>query len=460
MKRAIVAGGGIAGILCALLQKKNYDEVVLIEQEEKIGGLLNSCQNEHGDWFDFGTHFIAGTSIEALNHLFLEKRWTDTWQTFPNEKAGNFFAGSLTNDCLFVDARKLSEPIYNKGMMELLQITGNKESFQNSEEELTHTFGETLTQHIFAPALKKLFGVDTLQKLVPGAHLRFGMKRLFGFTPETTRLLKNVPIYNDKLAFHTFSEGSSARPQFYPISGGAGEWIRFLERKLIEEGIEVKTSCRIDKVAMEGKKAKGIDLSTGENLACDHLSWTVPAFLLLKAAGMNQFPSVPPTMRKTGLVHYTLDTPPKTPCHFFFCYDPNFSPFRVTLYSNLQPLMTQETGRHRITVEVLSDKELDPSSADKVLEELKQMNIVDRNAKALFQKVEAIKQGFPVLDHAFVEGASKQLSYAKKSFENVYFAGKNVTSNWFMHEVLTSIWNDLSPKEDLRAIEQKLEAGH
>ena len=54
----IVVGGGITGIFSAYLLKSLYPEknVVIIENDNELGGLLKSkCYKEYGK-FDFGVH--------------------------------------------------------------------------------------------------------------------------------------------------------------------------------------------------------------------------------------------------------------------------------------------------------------------------------------------------------------------------------------------------------------------
>ena len=71
MKTAVVVGGGIAGILSAILLKKRFEEVYLIEKGKTLGGLLKSYRNQDGIEFDYGTHFLRETGIPQLDKILL-----------------------------------------------------------------------------------------------------------------------------------------------------------------------------------------------------------------------------------------------------------------------------------------------------------------------------------------------------------------------------------------------------
>ena len=59
MKIVFGVGSGLAGILCAILLKRKFNEVYLIEKESELGGLLKSFRNGNGIEFDYCTHFYS-----------------------------------------------------------------------------------------------------------------------------------------------------------------------------------------------------------------------------------------------------------------------------------------------------------------------------------------------------------------------------------------------------------------
>jgi len=443
MRTAVVVGGGIAGIYSAILLKKNYEKVYLIESGDEIGGLLRSFQNKEGDWFDYGTHFIAGTGINEVDKVILNDKWTKDWYCYENEKGGNYFNGVLSESCLFANAKNLGDE-YHLGLSQLLEIVNCDGPFKNLEEQLEKTFGYTFAHKVFAPALCKLFCVDSLKDIVVDSHLRFGMKRLIVLNQEATEAIKELPTFDDRIGHHNFKVGNSARNQYYPKQGGAGCWIEKFEELLLSLNIEVICGESVSDIKHGGGVIEQIELSSGKQISCDSLTWTVPLAFMFRAAKI-PCETNRPALINTVLFHYVLDQSPNSENHFFFCYDPNFSPFRVTLYSNLQPELAQKTGRHRITVEVLTNESLDlEKMSEKVINDLKIMGVVNQDAGLLYEKSIPVQQGFPVLSHQFVEASESQYELAKNTFKNIHIMGRNSTKSWFMVDVFKSIYENFS----------------
>jgi protoporphyrinogen oxidase len=444
MTRAVVVGGGIAGMYAALLLRKKHSDVVLIEAGKGLGGLLDSWQNDEGDFFDFGTHFISGTQIPEIDQDVIPERWHADWLRYDNEHAGNFFGDRLTNDCVFVNLNNLPGEVYSRAAVELLNAPGGTGNEKNLEEQLQSNFGPTVAKAAYAPAMKKFFGVG-LDQLVPNAHLLFGMRRVVAFTPATTSRLKTIAEYDNRIAFHSFKDGSGSRPQFYPKGNGVGDWAKKLEDSLREMGVEILVNSKITSIIREGNVIKKLIVNEKSPIECAEMVWTVPLPSLFQAAGIGS-KSTKVQLRRTTLANFVFDKRPLASAHFFYNFDPNYSSFRVTLYSNFQ--MSEDDSRHRVTVEVLSDADTrdEDISLTKLLSELKAMKVISDDAQCSYQRMFDVPGGFPVLTPDFVLAGRQLAELASESFGNLTLAGKATGDAWFMVDVLKDIYHKMATK--------------
>lgn len=442
MNQTVVVGGGIASLYASIVLARQGMAVTVIEREPRVGGLLNSVQNEHGDWFDHGTHFIAGTNNPAIDEIVLPQTATARWRQWNNEHAGNVFNGSYSTSCLFVDTRSLPDDEYALGIRDYLNTARDTIDPANLEEQLEHRFGEAFAHSIFEPAMRKLYAVDSMTELTPDAHLLFGMKRLKMFDPAQTRTLKEDPHHDDRLCFHEFSEGSATRAQYYPYEGGSGEWITELVKAATEAGVEFRNGCVMTDLSVDDGRVTSVVLGDGERLECDLLVWTVPLFPLLRSLDIRAAGG-PPTLRTTTLFHYVFDRPPVPDDCFYFDYDPAHLSFRATLYSNLQPEHADASGRHRITVETLTNGTLDVKKASDTIErELRELGTIEPEATTLAFMSNPVREGFPVLDHQFAAAKRAQIDAISGRLDNLVLGGRSCTDAWFMADV----FNDLSSK--------------
>ena len=72
-QQIVIIGGGIAGIVSALTAAKFGFNVILIEQQKMLGGLLRSFKTQSGYIFDHGTHLLNATSNSELNNIVFER---------------------------------------------------------------------------------------------------------------------------------------------------------------------------------------------------------------------------------------------------------------------------------------------------------------------------------------------------------------------------------------------------
>lgn len=442
MATAIIVGGGIGGIASALLLRRSYQRVLLVERAPRLGGLLQTAREQDGLAYDFGTHFAATTGIADLDDLLFDFVSGDEWHEFDYLKAGNYFAGGLNENGAFIDASCLQRDVYLEGLEKLLDAMPGEEEPTDLHQQLVETYGSVYAEHIFEPVLRKLFGVDS-RHLAPEAHVLFGMKRVMVASAEASRELKRSPLYDQRIAFHNAYEGVNPARVFYPRAGGIGRWVEGLTAKLRKAGVEILTGRSVEHVDHSNGRVRSLALDDGQSFECDRLIWTVPPFLLAKAAEI-EVPSCPPRLRHTSLFHFVFDRPFSTDLHYFYVYDPRHSVFRVTLYPNIGG-QENAAGKYHCTAEVLSDGTRPLAElTEQAREDLYAMGIVPADAHCHAVGQDLPPSGFPVLTGDFVKASRAQSREIASRFDNLHLLGKASGASFFMNDVLREAYLTLS----------------
>lgn len=436
---AIVIGGGISGLLSALLLKRNFDRVYLTEREPECGGLFRSFLNKEGVSFDYGTHVLVETGIVELDELLFEGIGeSEDWHALKILKAGSYFRGRLNEQTQFIDTTLLPPEMYQRGIVEMLNLGAIPPVADNLEKRLVNFYGETFVEQIFRPLIVKFFGCapGELSPETDRFMSAFGLNRIVALTPEAVRELKKIPLFDEKFAFHSFYEGVSALYKYYPKHGGIGTFVDLLTRKLKKAGVNVLTRETIQQIDHHNGAVKRVHLASGKEIDCALLVWTAPLYFFVGAAGVKlPFPVKAPQFRATGLYHFVFDRPFQTELAYLNCHDVNLKTFRVTFYPNIGE-KPRGTPPHNCTVEVLSDAVEDTEEMlEKTAKELVAMGVVSGSARVLYKKGESIERGFPVVTSDFVNRSKQQLEFVKELFGNVAFLGK-ANASFFSSDVL------------------------
>ena len=394
MKNIVIVGGGIAGLLSALMYARSGAKVSLIENSSEIGGLLRSYVSPEGYSFDFGTHFLRETGLKELDGLLFGELCPLTWQSFNVLKNGNYFCGKLNEASPFVDARSLPEDVYRKGEEELLAINEAPTNVSNLFEQLTLTYGETYFREIYEPLLQKFFNTNS-KNLAPNTHALAGLSLLLIKTPHETRELKKDEFNNSRIGFHSFNEGISKLRNFYPSSGGIGLGVNSFERQLKARGVNFYFNSQATALVMGDDHVSGVVLNCGTVINCDHLVWTVPSALFLQVAGIKP-PQKRPDFVGSKVLHFLSDQPPQTTLYFLACHDPQMATYRVTFHSNCQTGKVFES--YPFTVEaIISQNHHIQKTDDEVAGELLTMGLFPKQTE--FNLVNAQKlKWFPGAD--------------------------------------------------------------
>lgn len=441
MEKVAIVGGGIAGIVAALILADRVEKVYLIERESKFGGLLGSYLSDDGVYFDKGTHIISETGIAELDQLLYSKVDPDTWQTIDVLKPGNYFSGELYPWNQSIHAPSLPKEIYNQGVVDFLNTLAfpMRTDFENLQDYSDYHYGETFTSSILGPVMKKLLDCD-LRELTKTAHHIFGYNRLILGIKEVNIELKKNSRLESRLSFSTYLEGISPLKKFYPKhQKGIGLWVEGLIQEAQSKGVELITNAQIDQVSVIDHEIRSFQLKNGQTIELDHLVWTIPPIFLLQHLGYQS--QYRPKMRKLMLFHLIFDQTFLVDNHYVYCNEPGFQTFRVTLYPNF----ASDCAHNKCTVEAFWDEAQPESECLAIMiDELQRMGIISEQAKLVSSHSERIYSGFPALTVDFVKENQRQHAFVDEQIKNITLLGKGNGNQFFMNEVLVHLYKELS----------------
>ena len=434
-----MVGGGVAGMISAILLQKKFGSVCLIERENKLGGLYQSSEFNEDIYFDQGSHFLRETGIKQLDKIILKGVTKKQWRILGNLKGGAFYGSKLNSQTPFLDTRELPQKVYEKGIIELLNITKTENEPRNLKEQLYATFGETFTDKIFFPILyKKYFRYD-LDKLSVDAHGLLGLNRILGFNPEATREIKSSEIYNTKFAFHSSKEGQSNLKNYYPINEGISLWITLLHKQLNDLGVKIITNREIKKLSQKQKRVNSVILNDGTQINCTSIVWTAPPSLFLKLSSIPiKIPKRSDTQLHTSLHNFVFDKPFLTDVHYIQCHDPKLKTFRITLYPNIQ---RNQNNIFHLTSEVISPEKADLIKLEnQVLRELSAIGVIKKLTKPVFAQSNTLSQGFILPTLQIKKNTEHQINIISNHIDNIVTLGRAAGNNFTIDAVLRDLY--------------------
>lgn len=187
-KKAIVIGGGIAGVISAkILTKKGYD-VKLIESSNNLGGLMNSIKIDDY-YFDHGPHVLQEIKNIKINRdLFSNfKNFCNFYKFLPQE---HFFNNKWYRQSSFLNIMHFNKTKYQKLLFELLKNRKvNLKNFKNEKDRCYNLYGKYFTSKVIEPILMK-YTNEKLVKLDPYTKEKFNLSRFIVASKKLTNHLK------------------------------------------------------------------------------------------------------------------------------------------------------------------------------------------------------------------------------------------------------------------------------
>ncbi|MDX2265695.1 MAG: phytoene desaturase family protein [Hyphomicrobiales bacterium] len=266
---AVVVGGGVGGLAAALrLRAKGY-AVTVIERCERLGGRAQVFERD-GFRHDAGPTVITAPFLfDELFELFGKRRedYVDfvplkPWYRFYFDEDGDIFDYGGTLEETKAEMARF-DPADAEGYERLLAHSGKlfDAGFTELSDRPFHSPAMMLRQ---IPRLVTLGSYNTVWQFVC-KHLR---------SPKLRQALSIQPLLVGGSPFDTTSiygliHFLERKWGVFFAMGGTGALIDALARLMREEGVAVRTGATVKQIAVEGGRATGVTLESGEFIAAD-----------------------------------------------------------------------------------------------------------------------------------------------------------------------------------------------
>ena len=268
VQQAIVIGAGFAGIATALRLRKLGYEVTLLERLESLGGRAQVFERG-GYRHDAGPTVITAPFLfDELFELFDEKL-EDHLQFVPLDPFYRFhFADGSQFDYRASIEDTLTEirrfnPDDADGYLKLLEKS--KEVYDIGFKQLVHRpFTRVWDMVKQIPALLMLKCYRSVSQMV-NSHLKHPLiRQAFSIHP---LLVGGNPFKTT--AIYTLIHYLERRWGVFFCMGGTGKLVEELGKLMDRHGIKTQFGADVDEIILDGKRATGVRMNSGETLDAD-----------------------------------------------------------------------------------------------------------------------------------------------------------------------------------------------
>lgn len=414
MQVAII-GAGVAGLTLASRLTNHGVKVVIIEREDRVGGLAKSFIYQDGSTFDVGPHRFHTDDIKV--------------QKFIEQTLGQELLTIDRDSQLFILGKYLPWPITLKNIFSLppgllinatrdmlFPVKAQNDSFQ---DYIIERYGKTLFEVFFKPYTEKFLNVTC--KNLHRDWASAGINR--------ATIDKQVKIDSLVSLIKSLLMSKSPATKFlYPKTGGIGAFTERLYRDLISKDARILLSSHVVKINSDNKNITSVMTESGEVIPVDFVFWSGSLNDLMKiGTGTEEFPKM--RYLSTVLFNYIISCP--TDKNFQWCYygDADMEVDRICLPRNFNPGNVPQ-GKGAICVEVVvpndnSDIWREPEQLDCVLETfLLNAGLVKSLDHIDTCHVERIPQTYPVYSINYPRKLKKTFQWVDDTWENLTLIGR------------------------------------
>ena len=267
MKKIAVVGGGIAGLTATynLLKKNDGFSVLLLEKDQRLGGLAKSFVYQDRFTFDIGPKRFHTEDDDVIGFIREIAQHSSLMNIGRNSKVlflDNYYSWPLSMKDMF----KLPLGVALASTRDLLLKNGvSPGDLYKFESYIVSKYGKTLYEIFFKPYTEKF-----LRLPVDDIHADWASTGI------------NRSIINKENKGNSFLElvhqillPAKVESNFlYPEAGGfGGFWDKCAALIARDSGAAIRTGITVTRILKEGATLL-LELSDGSRASCDHLFWS------------------------------------------------------------------------------------------------------------------------------------------------------------------------------------------
>jgi len=413
--QVIIVGAGVAGLTLADRLSEAGIRPVLVECEDRVGGLARSFRYPNNAVFDIGPHRFH-TDDPAV-HTYIETTLGDNIITIDRDSQLYLFGKYLPWPITLKNVLALPPwMLIQTGLDLLVPRKAHTESF---EDYIIEKYGRTLFRAFFKPYTEKFldYTCSNLHRDWAEAGINRATIDKQVKTSSLGALIKSVLfVKNPQTKF------------LYPKTGGVGAFCDVLAEKVKARGGRILVSSQIEEFNLEnGGRIRGVVTSSGEEIPADYVFWS-GALDALRALG--RAPESVPRLHYVATVLFNYLVSGRIPHKFQWCYfgDADMEVDRISVPRNFNPDIVPP-GKEGLCIEVTCTEDsrwwTDPSRFDCVIESfmlhaglMKSLDHVED------VHVERIRRTYPLYTLNYPRKLRAMFRWVNESWSNLALIGR------------------------------------
>ena len=426
VSRTVVIGAGSAGLVTAYDLVKNGQEVVVLEQADKVGG-ISRTETYKGYRFDIGGHrfFTKVGEVQALWKEILGDDFIQVPRMSRIYYNNRFFDYPLSISSTLKNIGPIDSTLI---VLSYLKARGKamlnpEHEAENFEEWVTERFGGRLYRTFFKSYTEKVWGIpcDKIQA-------EWAAQRIKGLSLSKAAINAMFGSNDTKTLIKEFD---------YPILGPGMMWERC--RDLIEEGgSKVEMHTRALRVERTGKRIDRVIVQQGDEVSAvtgDHFVSSMPVSALVKRLD----PPAPKAVldaanglkyRDFLIVPIVVNLKSLFPDNWIYIHSPAFRVGRIQNFKNWSAAMVPDLEKTCLGMEYFCSegddiwKRSDEDLIRLATEEIVGLDLVPDAVLVEDGTVIRQKKAYPVYDGDYRRHLTV-LQEFMQGFENLQTVGRN-----------------------------------